>query len=244
MMKQIEVIHLNSRKLYGAPRVTEALKALGYSISRSTVSTWMKNANIFSKTKRKFRVVTTDSKHGMPIAKNVLNRNFTPDQPGKVFASDITYMPTGEGWLFLAVTLDLYSRKVVGWSMDQTMTVKLVSDALLMAIGRRTSLCHEAIHHSDRGAQYASSEFRLNLERFGISQSMSRKGNCWDNAPVESFFHTLKTELVYFENYKTREEAMVSIFEYIEVYYNRIRLHSSIDYKTPVDFEQTFAKCA
>lgn len=187
--------------------------------------------------------MTTDSKHKLPVAANVLNREFTVEKPGMALASDITYIPTYEGWLYLAVTIDLYSRKVAGWSMDLTMTEKLVSDALLMAIGR-IDLATKVIHHSDRGSQYASQGFRENLKLYEITQSMSRKGNCWDNAPVESFFHTLKTELVYFENYSTREEARKSIFEYIEIFYNRIRLHSSLNYKSPVDFEQTFANCA
>ena len=243
LMSHVEMIHLNSRKLYGAPRITAALNALGYSVSRSTISTWMKEAKLFSKTKKRFRVMTTDSKHKLPVAANVLNREFTVEKPGMALASDITYIPTYEGWLYLAVTIDLYSRKVAGWSMDLTMTEKLVSDALLMAIGR-IDLATKVIHHSDRGSQYASQGFRENLKLYEITQSMSRKGNCWDNAPVESFFHTLKTELVYFENYSTREEARKSIFEYIEIFYNRIRLHSSLNYKSPVDFEQTFANCA
>lgn len=203
----------------------------------------MKEAGLHAKMKKKFRVNTTDSNHKLPVAKNVLDRDFEAKGPGEVLTSDITYIPTGEGWLYLAVTLDLGTRKAAGWSMDETMTEKLVSDALAMALGR-VEMKPMAIHHSDRGSQYASNSFQSLLEKNNLTPSMSRRGNCWDNAPTESFFHSLKTELIYFENYKTREEARKSIFEYIEVFYNRERLHSSLNYKTPVDYEKSFDKCA
>lgn len=243
LMRHIENIHQNSRKLYGAPRITAAIRALGHKVARSTVSSWMKESGISAKTKRKFRVVTTDSKHKFPIAKNVLDRQFNPSAPGEVLSSDITYVPTSEGWLYLAITLDLGTRKAVGWCMDGTMTTKLVSEALSMAVAR-VEVKAGAIHHSDRGSQYASGDFQKLLKFNNLIPSMSRKANCWDNAPTESFFHTLKTELIYFENYRTREEAKKSIFEYIEVFYNRQRLHSSLNYKTPVDYEASFDKCA
>jgi putative transposase len=203
----------------------------------------MKDAGIFAKTKRKFKVITTDSNHKLPVAPNLLARQFDPSLPGMVLSSDITYVATSEGWLYLAVTLDLCSRRVIGWSMDKTMTEKLVKDALLMALGR-VKLRPGAIHHSDRGSQYASRGFRKALKFNNLLASMSRKGDCWDNAPTESFFHTLKTEHIYFENYQTQEDARKSIFEYIEAFYNRQRLHSTLNYRSPVDFEQTFAKCA
>lgn len=243
LMNLIEQIHQNSKGRYGAPRIYQALIAQGIKICQTTVSRWMREAGLRAKTWRKFRVITTDSKHKLPIAENVLNRNFNPATPGEVLSSDITYIPTEEGWLYLAVTLDLGTRKAAGWSMDQTMTEKLVSDALTMAMGR-VILKPGVIHHSDRGSQYASHKFQALLAANNITPSMSRKGNCWDNAPTESFFHSLKTELIYFENFKTREEARKSIFEYIEVFYNRERLHSSINYKTPVDYENSFDKCA
>lgn len=239
----IEQIFENSKRRYGAPRVYRALIAQGIKITQSTVSRWMKGAGLQAKMKRKFRLVTTDSNHKLSVATNVLNRHFMAKGPGEVLTSDITYIPTGEGWLYLAITLDLGTRKAAGWSMSETMTEKLVSDALTMAIGR-VNLRPGAIHHSDRGSQYASDKFQQLLEKNKLTPSMSRKGNCWDNAPTESFFHSLKTELVYFENYQTREEAKNSIFEYIEVFYNRQRLHSSLNYKTPVDYEKTFDKCA
>ena len=243
IMGQIEQIHQNSKGRYGAPRVYHSLRNQGVKITRSTVSRWMKESGLRAKTKRKFRVVTTDSNHKLPVAENVLNRNFEPRAPGEVLASDITYIPTTEGWLYLAVTIDLGTRKVAGWCMGEKMTEKLVSDALTMAIGR-VNLQPGAIHHSDRGSQYASNKFQELLANNQLNPSMSRKGNCWDNAPTESFFHSLKTELVYFENYQTREDAKKSIFEYIEVFYNRLRLHSAINYKTPVDYENNFDKCA
>lgn len=243
IMTLIKQIHRDSKERYGAPRVYHALLAQGVQITRSTVSRWMSEAGLRAKMKRKFRVNTTDSNHKLPVAENLLDRNFEVKGPGEVLTSDITYIPTWEGWLFLAITLDLGTRKVAGWAMDETMTEKLVSDALRMAIGKG-GIKHGAIHHSDRGSQYASSNFRSLLENEKLTPSMSRRGNCWDNAPTESFFHSLKTELIYFENYKTREEARQSIFEYIEVFYNRQRLHSSLNYKTPVDYEKCFDKCA
>lgn len=242
-MMLIELIHQNSKERYGAPRVYQALIAQGVEVCQTTVSRWMKEAGLRAKTKRKFRVVTTDSNHKLPVAENILDREFDNRMPGEVLTSDITYIPTGEGWMYLAITLDLGTRKAAGWSMDETMTEKLVSDALTMAIGR-VDLKPGAIHHSDRGSQYASTKFQALLAANELIPSMSRRGNCWDNAPTESFFHSLKTELIYFENYRTREEARKSIFEYIEVFYNRERLHSSINYKSPVDYEESFAKCA
>ncbi len=243
VMVLIEKIFANSKKRYGAPRIFRALLAQGIAITQSTVSRWMKEAGLRAKMKKRFRVVTTDSNHRLPVAQNVLNRAFAPGAPGEILASDITYVPTGQGWLYLAITMDLGTRRVVGWSMADTMTEKLVSDALLMAIGR-VPLRPGAIHHSDRGSQYASTKFQELLARASMVSSMSRRGNCWDNAPTESFFHTLKTGLIYWESYQTREEAMRSIFDYIEVFYNRQRLHSSINYQTPVDYERSFDKCA
>jgi len=195
----------------------------------------MKRAGLICKTKRKFKV-TTDSKHNQPISPNLLERQFSVEKPDQTFVGDITYIQTQEGWLYLAIVIDLYSRQVVGWSMDKRMKAKLVNGALLMAIWKRKP-AQGLIWHTDRGSQYASDSHRKILQQHGIEQSMSRKGDCWDNAVSESFFHTLKTELVHHCNFKTREEAKHQIFEYIEIFYNRIRLHSANDYLSPVDYE-------
>ena len=245
LMRHIEDLHQGSRKIYGSPRITRLLKGMGYRIAQSTVALWMTEAGIVSKTKKKFKVLTTDSRHSHPIAPNILDRKFNPQSPNAVWASDITYVPTQEGWLYLAVTIDLYSRMVVGWSMGSNMSRELVLSSFRMALKRRRGqLSTTCIHHSDRGSQYASGDFRQALDRHGFICSMSGKGNCWDNAVVESFFHTLKTEHIFLENYLTRQDAVKSIFEYIEVFYNRKRIHSSLDYKSPLEFEEKFAKCA
>ena len=195
----------------------------------------MKAAGLRSKVKRKFKA-TTDSKHGHPIAPNLLNQDFTVESPNTVWVSDITYIWTDEGWLYLATTMDLYSRAVVGWSMDSRMKSDLVVSALNMALGRRAPT-DGLIHHSDRGVQYAAKPFQDLLDENSIVCSMSRKGNCYDNAVQESFYHSLKTELVHHELYRTREQAKTSIFDYIEVFYNRLRLHSSLGYVSPLVFE-------
>lgn len=195
----------------------------------------MKEAGIRARQRRKFKA-TTNSKHDLPIAPNLLNRNFKVSSPDTAWASDITYVATDEGWLYLATTLDLSSRKIVGWSMDKRMTRKLVCDALEMALGRRQPAMG-LIHHSDRGSQYASGDFRKLLDRNGMFCSMSRKGNCWDNAPMESFYHSLKTEMIYFRRFKTRAQARLEIFEFIEVFYNRKRIHSTLGYLSPEEFE-------
>jgi transposase InsO family protein len=209
---------------------------MGHHVGKTKVERTMKKHGIRAKTKRKFRV-TTDSKHKLPIAPNLLERNFSPANPNQSWASDITYVWTKEGWLFLAVIVDLFSRQVVGWSLDKTMTQELVSSALRQAYFRRkpgTGL----IFHSDRGSQYCSKEFRQQLKQYRILQSQSRKANCWDNACVESFFHTLKTEMIYHEDFETRDQAHRAIFEWVEAFYNRQRLHSTLGYKSPVDFER------
>lgn len=196
----------------------------------------MKKHGIRAKTKRKFRA-TTDSKHKLPVAPNLLERNFSPEKPNQTWASDITYVWTREGWLFLAVIVDLFSRQVVGWSLDKTMNKELVLSALRQAYFRRkpgTGL----IFHSDRGSQYCSKEFRRQLNQYQMLQSQSRVANCWDNACVESFFHSLKTEMIYHEDFKTREQAHRAIFEWVEAFYHRQRLHSTLGYKSPVDFER------
>jgi len=227
--------HEKSRRTYGAPRIHAALHRRGEICGLHRVERLMREAGIRPKTRRKYQR-TTDSKHNHPVAPNILDQKFTASAPNQVWASDITYIATDEGWLFLASTLDLYSRKVVGWSMSASMPTSLVEDALTMAIGLRSPQ-PGLIHHSDRGVQYAAHAFQGLLERHGIVCSMSRKGNCYDNAVKESFFHTLKTELCDREHYRTRAEARASVFEFIEVFYNRQRLHSTLGYCPPTEFE-------
>jgi transposase InsO family protein len=225
-----------SRKTYGAPRVHRELRARGVRCAKKRVARLMKAGGMRPKTKRKFRVKTTDSKHNHPIAPDLLGRDFTADGPNQAWVSDITYIPTDEGWLYLASTMDLFSRKIVGWSMSSSLHATVAIDALQMGIDRRGSTVG-LIHHSDRGVQYACADFRDLLDEHGITASMSRKGNCYDNAAKESFFHTLKTELVHHEHYRTRDEARASVFEYIETFYNRMRLHSTLGYMSPAAFE-------
>lgn len=227
--------HEKSRRIYGSPRIHAALKARGEACSLKRVERLMREAGIRSKVKRRFRR-TTDSRHDYPLAPNLLAQDFRTSAANQVWASDITFIWTDEGWLYLASTMDLYSRMVVGWSMSSAMPASLVEDALKMAIDRRSPPAG-MIHHSDRGVQYAAHAFQGLLERQGIVCSMSGKANCYDNAVKESFFHTLKTELCDDEHYRTRAQARASIFEYIEVFYNRQRLHSTLGYLSPLDFE-------
>jgi len=235
ILMEIRESHKNSNRAYGSPRITEDLQANGTKCGENRVARLMKNNGIVGKAKKKFKA-TTNSRHNLPVAENVLNQNFTAEKPNTVWVSDITYVPTLEGWLYLVVILDLFSRQVVGWAMSDRMTSGYVVKALYQAIGRRhpPSGC---IFHSDRGVQYASSDFRDTLKAFAFIQSMSRKGNCYDNAVAESFFHTLKTEHVYEYRYETRAEARQSIFDYIEMFYNRRRRHSALGYRSPVSFE-------
>jgi putative transposase len=236
LVRAIEDIHRSSRKTYGSPRIWEQLGALGFKVSKSRVERLMREFGIRAKTKKKFRV-TTDSKHNNPICENILNREFSPQKPNQVWAGDITYVWTRQGWLFLAVVIDLFSRQVVGWSMSERITKELALSALNMALEKRKPL-RGLIHHTDRGSQYASHTYQKLLKNYGIVCSMSRKGNCWDNAVVESFFHSLKTELIFFEDFQTRQEARAKIFEWIEVFYNKQRIHSTLGYKTPEQFEK------
>jgi transposase InsO family protein len=235
LVRKIEQIHQGSRGTYGSPRVFQVLKGLGEPCNKAKVEKLMKKNGIRAKTKRKFRQ-TTDSKHNLPVTPNLLKRNFSTDKPNQVWASDITYIWTKEGWLFLAVIVDLFSRQIVGWSIDKTMTRELVLTALRQACFQRkpgTGL----IFHSDRGSQYCSKEFRHALRDWHMLQSQSRKGDCWDNAVAESFFHTLKTEAIFHENFETRAQAESFVFEWIEAFYNRERLHSTLGYMSPVAFE-------
>jgi transposase InsO family protein len=235
LVATIQAIHGDSRRTYGSPRVHASLQDAGYRIGRNRVARLMRNNAIRAKTKRKFRV-TTDSRHDHPVAPNRLDRQFEVAAPNTVWVADISYIPTREGWLYLAVVLDLFSRQVVGWAMDQQMPQELTLAALDMAIQRRRPL-PGCMHHSDRGSQYAAGDYQKQLAKYGMVCSMSRKGNCWDNAPMESFFHSLKTEQVHHCDYQTRDEARRDIFEYIEVFYNRQRRHSTLGYLSPAQFE-------
>ena len=239
LAEQITTIHAEVKGRYGSPRVHAELVARGTTCCVNMVARVMREAGIVAKTKRKFRQ-TTDSNHPHPVAENLLDREFDPDEPNASWVADVTYIPTREGWLYLAVVEDLFSRMVVGWSMDATMTSRLVVDALEMALARRLALKGSSglVAHSDRGSQYASEHYQRRLSEERIACSMSRRGNCWDNAPVESFFASLKKELVHHEDYATREEARASIFEYIEAFYNRVRRHSSLGYVAPAEFER------
>ena len=230
LIEQIEVIHTQKNKdVYGAPRVHRDLVAQGTRCNRKTVAECMKQAGIQAKTTKKFRVMTTDSNHPHPIAENIVDRDFNPSQKNQTWTADITYIPTGEGWLYLAAVEDLYSRKIVGWSMSDHIDSRLVVDALQMAIQRELPGAG-LIAHSDRGVQYASEHYQLLLKNHDITCSMSRRANCWDNAPMESFWATLKKELVHHETYATRDEARRSLFDYIETFYNRVRQHSALGY--------------
>ena len=224
------------KRSYGSPRMQRELVAQGHRVSENTVARLMRQSGLRATTARKFRH-TTDSNHRLPVAQNVLDRQFEASGPNEKWVSDITYVWTDEGWLYLAAVEDLYSRKVVGWSLGERLTSELVNEALRMGIGRQLPTV-DLMAHSDRGSQYASGSYQRLLASRGIMCSMSRKGNCWDNAPMESFFATLKKELVHQERYATREEARQSLFEYIEVFYNRVRRHSAIGYQSPTGFEE------
>ena len=236
LTQTIQTIHTQSRATYGAPRVQAELQAQGVRVSRARIHRLMKAAGLKVRCKRKFRS-TTQSKHRHPVAPNVLERDFTATAPNQKWTTDITYLPTSEGWLYLAVVLDLFSRMVVGWAMRETLHTELVLSALEMAETRRRPNAG-VLHHSDQGVQYASVEYRQALERLEAVQSMSRKGECWDNAPTESFFATLKTELELDKAKGTRSVTRGVVFEWIEVFYNRERRHSSLGYRSPQTSEE------
>ena len=234
---EIEDIHLKRKEVYGSPRVHQELLDRGHSCCVNTVAKLMRNAGIRAKTKKKFKA-TTDSKHDRPVAENLLNREFdSPTKSNEVWVSDITYLWTEEGWMYLAAVVDLFTRRVVGWALNNRMTSQLVVDALQQAIDQQRP-SGEVLCHSDRGSQYASEQYQTLLKENGFTCSMSRKGNCWDNAPMESFFATLKKELIHHERYETRQAVRRSLFEYIEVFYNRVRKHSALGYQSPAQFEQ------
>jgi len=244
LLVEMKRIHSESRGTYGVPRMMEALKALGKSCGKRRVGVLMKKADISGLIKKKFKIKTTNSDHKSPIAPRIFKTeepHTHPTKANQVWASDITYVPTVEGFVFLGTYVDLFTRKVVGFDTQDHMRTELLLTALEMALGRQHLLARELISHSDRGSQYASEDYRARLKELGITASMSRSGNCYDNAFAESFFATLKKELVYRSNFKTKEEAKKAIFEFIEVWYNRKRIHSSIRFMTPVQFEESLA---
>jgi putative transposase len=263
LSEQIKQIHESSRQTYGSPRIQAALVARGFKVGRQRVVRLMAKLGICARLKRKFKA-TTDSKHNLPIAKNILDRNFTTTEPDRSWVADITYIWTAQGWLYLAVIIGQFSRRVVGWSMAEHMRTDLILTALEAALGQRIPSASGLVFHSDRGSEYASSDYQLALQNAGITCSMSRRANCdvprtilfgnrlpaqrrpqnnvkhWDNAVAESFFGTLKIELIHPIIFSTREVARTIIAEWIEVFYNRQRLHSTIGYLSPVHFEDNY----
>lgn len=239
LLEKIRSIHVKSRKTYGSPRVHAQLRKQGVRCSRKRVAGLMRRHQIWAELPKK-RVRTTQSEHGLPVAPNVLKQDFSAQRPNEKWVSDLTYIPTREGWLYLAVVLDLFSRKIVGWAMDEQMTSELVLRALRMALKQRKRQ-EPVLHHSDRGSQYASGDYQGLLAAYQIQASMSAVGNCYDNAVMESFFATLKTELVHRETFSTQAQARRALFAYIEGFYNRERLHSSLRYQSPVEFERAYS---
>jgi putative transposase len=236
LLALIRAIHAELKGAYGSPRMVRELRGRGFPASKERVERLMRENGIRARHKRRYKA-TTDSKHSLPIAPNVLDREFAPAAPNQVWAADLTYIWTEQGWLYLAVVLDLFNREVVGWSIKPRMTADIVVDALAMAWFRRRP-APGLIHHSDRGSQYASKVFRAKLVEFGMVGSMSRKANCWDNAPAESFFNSLKNERVHGTRYPTHDAARADLFDYIEVFYNRSRRHSTLGYASPTQYLQ------
>ena len=239
LISKVKEIHSNSDGTYGSRRISKQLREDGHDVGRYKAKTLMKKAEVSVKNRKKIRK-TTDSNHNFPVAPNRLDRQFKVKRPNTVWCADITYLWTIQGWLYLAVVIDLYSRKIVGWSMSNRIKSFLVEQALSMAYWHRKP-GKGLIHHSDRGSQYAGKEYQELLKQYGMVCSMSRKGDCWDNAVVESFFHTLKTERTNGILYPTRDGAKIDVIDYIEMFYNSRRLHSFIGYKSPNDFEKEIA---
>jgi transposase InsO family protein len=240
LLALIRQLFAEFRGRYGTPRIHQELTKKGFQVSRKRVARLMREAGLRAKSARKYKA-TTDSKHNLPVAPNLLERQFTVTQADSAWVSDITYLWTREGWMYLAIIIDLFSRKVVGWSLRERMTAELVCEALDAAV-RLRGPPRDLVFHSDRGSQYASLAFRRRLWRYGMRQSMSRKGDCWDNAVAESFFATLKKELVRDVPFDSRAHARSEVFEYVEVFYNRRRAHSALGYESPMSFESCGAE--
>jgi transposase InsO family protein len=239
LQEQLRALHADSRGTYGSPRLHAALRAQGVRVGKRRVERALRAMGLHARQRRRYRVTTrANPKH--PVAANALARDFSASRPDERWVTDITYVWTDEGWCYLAVLLDLFSRAVVGWALDTTLTTRLPLVALDMAVRRRRPAAG-LVHHSDRGCQYTSADYRAELRALGVEVSMSRRGNCWDNAVAESFFATLKTELVYQQSWSSRLELRAAVFDYIEVFYNRRRLHSTLGYKTPVQVESEHA---
>lgn len=238
LKRHIHEIFLASRRLYGSPKITRMLREKGLRVGQKTVATIMKESGLKSRTVRKYKA-TTNSNHTYPVHENVLNQTFQAERPNEVWMSDITYVWTNEGWLYVASVMDLFTRKIVGWKADSRMTKELVIEALEQAY-QREKPDDGVLHHSDRGSQYASKEYQDKLKEYKMIGSMSRKGNCYDNACIESFHSVIKRELIHLETYITRARARRDIWEYIELWYNRQRIHSSIGYKSPMQFQEAY----
>jgi len=236
LLVQIRQAYVRGRGTYGSPRITAELRSDGIACGKNRVARLMRQNGIKAKTKRRFKA-TTKSRHELLVAENLLNGRVPAEASNQVWVSDITFIWTKEGWMYLAAILDAFNRQIVGWSMGDTLSHGILAEALDKAFRRRKPEVG-LIFHSDRGTQYASYAFRDLLDRYGFVPSMSSTGHCYDNALMESFFHTLKTELIYFEKYRTRQEARGSVFEYIEIFYNRTRRHSSLNYYSPAEFEK------
>jgi putative transposase len=237
LLTRIRQAHIESRSIYGAPRIHAELVDKGERVGKNTVSYLMRRSRIQSKVHKRF-VITTDSRNTKQPAPNILNGDFKASRVNEKWATDVTFIPTRKGWLYLAAIMDLYSRRIVGWSMGDRNSTELIEGALEMAAAQSEGT-KGIILHSDQGMQFAANSYQQKLNDLGIMCSMSRKGNCWDNAPIESFFHSLKTECVRFEDYRSRSEARASVFSYIELFYNRRRRHSGIGYRTPMAYEKT-----
>jgi len=236
LLKAIKTIYDMSRQTYGSPRITQELHRHGIHVSRRKVAKMMRQEGLQSKIRKKYRV-TTDSNHKYPIAENHLNRDFYPNELNQAWVSDITYIKTAEGWLYLTIILDLCDRQVIGWSLSKNLHAKAtVIPAWKMAVSKR-KITSKLIFHSDRGVQYACNDFKKIIANPNVLQSMSRKANCWDNAVAESFFKTLKVECVYLQKFNTIKEAELAVFEYIEIWYNRKRIHSALGYRTPNEYD-------
>ena len=240
LLKRIREIHEETKAAYGSPRIYQELKGRGIPVSKGRVERLMRENDIRGRHKRRFKA-TTDSKHTLPVAPNILEQNFETERPDQAWIADITYVATAEGWLYLAIVLDLYTRQIVGWAMRERMTKELVIDALRMAWFRRRPP-PGLIHHSDRGSQYCSHEFQKQLAAYGMLASMSRKGNCWVNATSESFFNSLKNERVHGSRYETRDEARADLFDYVEVFYNWSRRHSALGGQSPAAVYEAWLK--
>lgn len=238
LAQEIRAVHARSRGTYGSPRVHADLRLRGFRVGRNRVAHLMRLEKLYGRRKKKFPR-TTDSQHDYPVAPNHLNRDFQASQPNEKWLADITYIPTAEGWLYLAAVLDLFSRKIVGWAFAASLESRLVEQAFRMAVQNR-SVLSDLLHHSDRGSQYAADAYQRLLVAQRVQVSMSRTGDCYDNAPMESFFSSLKCEHVHFQNYHTRQEAITDIFSYIVGFYNRQRLHSSLGYLSPEEFERRY----